>query len=458
MILYEEMIFLSTKKLDLGRDSLTKIILKYGIPSILTMWVYSLYTIVDGIFIGKFLGAKEIASVNIVMPFVNFSFALGIMVAVGGGTIIAIRLGENNPKEANRIYSLSTQVFMVLGGLFGSLGIFFPKYMVRILGANDVIADSSASYLFIISFFTLFYLLSYGFEIFIRIEGNPAYSMVCNMAGAVINIVLDYVFIVHFHWGIQGAAFATGMAQLGTALSLWWYLIFRAKKLKFKFTKFDLKAVGALCFNGSSEFLTEIATGIVIMAFNINIMRMIGEKGVSAFGIIGYISTLVTMTMIGFSQGLQPIISYNYGAEKYDRIKKILKIGIGAVAVLGISFYLTVNYFSYDIISMFVKNDKTLFALTKEAVNIYSFTYILMGINIIISAYFTAIEDAMISAVLSILRGIIFINTLLYLCPLIFDTKGIWLSAPVNEMITLIFSALIFMTIGMKRIAVQKIK
>ncbi len=458
MILYEEMIFLSTKKLDLGRDSLTKIILKYGIPSILTMWVYSLYTIVDGIFIGKFLGAKEIASVNIVMPFVNFSFALGIMVAVGGGTIIAIRLGENNPKEANRIYSLSTQVFMVLGGLLGSLGIFFPKYMVRILGANDVIADSSASYLFIISFFTLFYLLSYGFEIFIRIEGNPAYSMVCNMAGAVINIVLDYVFIVHFHWGIQGAAFATGMAQLGTALSLWWYLIFRAKKLKFKFTKFDLKAVGALCFNGSSEFLTEIATGIVIMAFNINIMRMIGEKGVSAFGIIGYISTLVTMTMIGFSQGLQPVISYNYGAEKYDRIKKILKIGIGAVAVLGISFYLTVNYFSYDIISMFVKNDKTLFALTKEAVNIYSFTYILMGINIIISAYFTAIEDAMISAVLSILRGIIFINTLLYLCPLIFDTKGIWLSAPVNEMITLIFSALIFMTIGMKRIAVQKIK
>lgn len=458
MILYEEMIFLSTKKLDLGRDSLTKIILKYGIPSILTMWVYSLYTIVDGIFIGKFLGAKEIASVNIVMPFVNFSFALGIMVAVGGGTIIAIRLGENNPKEANRIYSLSTQVFMVLGGLLGSLGIFFPKYMVRILGANDVIANSSASYLFIISFFTLFYLLSYGFEIFIRIEGNPAYSMVCNMAGAVINIVLDYVFIVHFHWGIQGAALATGMAQLGTALSLWWYLIFRAKKLKFKFTKFDLKAVGALCFNGSSEFLTEIATGIVIMAFNINIMRMIGEKGVSAFGIIGYISTLVTMTMIGFSQGLQPVISYNYGAEKYDRIKKILKIGIGAVAVLGISFYLTVNYFSYDIISMFVKNDKTLFALTKEAVNIYSFTYILMGINIIISAYFTAIEDAMISAVLSILRGIIFINTLLYLCPLIFDTKGIWLSAPVNEMITLIFSTLIFMTIGMKRIAVQKIK
>lgn len=448
---------MNTAKLDLGRDSLTKIILKYGIPSILTMWVYSLYTIVDGIFIGKFLGANEIASVNIVMPYVNFSFALGIMVAVGGGTIIAIRLGENNPEEANRIYSLSTQFFMVLGGLLGSLGIFFPKHMVRFLGANDVIADNAASYLFIISFFTLFYLLAYGFEIFIRIEGNPAYSMICNLAGAIINIVLDYIFIVHFHWGIEGAALATGMAQFGTAFSLWWYLFFRAKKLKFKFTKFDFKAIGALCFNGSSEFLTEIATGIVIMAFNINIMRMIGEKGVSAFGIIGYISTLVTMTMIGFSQGLQPVISYNYGAEKYERIKKILKIGIAVVAVLGIGFYTMINFFVYDIISMFVKNDQILFDLTKEAVNIYSFTYILMGINIIISAYFTAIEDALISAVLSILRGIIFINTLLYLCPIIFDTKGIWLSAPVNEMVTLVFSILIFMTIGMKRIAAEKI-
>ena len=448
-------------KLDLGRDSLTKIILKYGIPSIFTMWIYSLYTIVDGIFIGKYLGAKEIAAVNIVMPYVNISFALGIMIAVGGGTIIAIRLGEGDLKEANRIYSLSTQFFMVLGGLLGTLGVFFPRQMVKILGANDVIIDSAEKYLFIISFFTIFYLLSYGFEIFIRIEGNPAYSMLCNLAGAIINIVLDYIFIVHLHWGIGGAALATGMAQLGTALSLGGYLAFKAKKLKFRFTKFDFRAIGALCFNGSSEFLTEIATGIVIMAFNINIMRMIGEKGVSAFGIIGYISTLVTMTMIGFSQGLQPIISYNYGAEKYKRIKKVLKIGIGTVTILGVMFYLTINFFAHDIISMFVKNDENLFVITKEAVRIYSFTYILMGINIIISAYFTAIEDALISAVLSILRGIIFINTLLYIFPLIFDSRGIWMSAPANEVITLVFSFIIFSTIGIKRInerAAQTVK
>ena len=439
-------------KLDLGKDSLTKIILKYGIPSILTMWIYSLYTIVDGIFIGKFLGANEIAAINIVIPYTNISFALGIMIAVGAGTIIAIRLGEKNSKEANRIYSLAIQFFMVLGGFLGIMGIFFSRQIVTLLGANNIIINSSEKYLFIISFFTVFYLLSYGLEIFIRIEGNPAYSMVCNFAGAIINIVLDYVFIVHFHWGISGAAIATGMAQFGTALSLAWHLAFKAKKLKFNFVKFDLKSIGAITFNGSSEFLTEIATGIVIMAFNINIMRMIGEKGVSAFGIIGYISTLVTMTMIGFSQGLQPIISYNYGAEKYDRIKKVLKIGVTTVIVLGVLFYLTINFFSENIISMFVKNDENLFAITKEAITLYSFTYVLMGINIIISSYFTAIEDALISAVLSILRGIIFINILLYLFPVVFNSRGIWLSAPVNEIITLVFSFIIFSTIGIKRI------
>lgn len=440
------------KKTSLGKDSLTKLIIKYAVPSIISMWIYSLYLIIDGMFIGKFLGANELAAVNIVMPYVNASFALGIMVAVGGGTLIAIRLGEGDRKEANRIYSLSIQTFIVLGSVLGFFGIFFPKQLVRLLGANDVVVGSAEKYLFIVSFFTLFYLLAYGFAIFTRIDGSPTYSMLCDLAGAVINIVLDYFFIVKFNWGIAGAAIATGMAQFGTAFALWIHLAFRAKRLKFRPTKFVIKDMNTICFNGSSEFLTEIATGIVIMAFNINIMKMIGEKGVSAFGIIGYISTLVTMTMIGFSQGLQPIVSYSYGAEKFNNIKRTLKIGLATVIVFGVIFYLGINFFADDIISIFVKSDKKLFAITKDAISIYSFTYIVMGLNIIISSYFTAIEDALISAILSVLRGVIIINMLLYVFPSIFSSKGIWLSAPVNEILTLAISLGVFFTVGRERI------
>lgn len=427
-------------------ENLFKLIFKYGVPSILTMWIFSLYTIVDGIFIGKFLGAKNLAAVNIVMPYVNFSFAIGIMVAVGSSTMIAIQLGAGEDKKALKSYSTSLQLFMIFSLILSSIGIFFPEKAVQILGANDIILEEATTYLFYLSFFTLFYMLSYGFESFVRIEGSPNYSLLCILGGAIMNIVLDYFLIVILGMGIKGAAIATGAAQMTTALMLGYYLLFKAKKLKYTFIKFNLKTIGSILYNGSSEFLTEMATGVVIMAFNINIMTIIGSDGISAFSVISYVSTLVTMTMIGFSQGLQPIISFNYGAQANKRVLKLLKIGTFIVFSLGIFFFLLINIFADELVSIFIKEDKALFFLTKEAIIYYSFTYILMGINIIISSYFTAIENAFISSILSVLRGLIFINILLFLLPEIFNTKGIWLSAPINEAIMLLISTLFFLS------------
>jgi len=439
-------------KLDLGKDSLTRIIFKYGCPSVITMWIFSLYTIVDGTFIGRYLGTKEIAAVNIVMPYVNLSFALGIMIAIGSSTIIAINLGEGNKEKANQIYSLSLELLFIFGSFLGTLGVLFPKKIVRLLGANDVILNDAATYLSYLSFFTLFYLLSYGFEVFVRIEGCPAYSMLCLFVGAILNIFLDYYFILHLHWGIKGAALATGIAQFGTAFFLLLYLVLHSKKLKFIPTKVTLKNSLNICYKGFSEFITETATGIVIMAFNIIIMKIMGEKGVSAFGIIGYISTLVTMTMIGFSQGIQPVISYNYGALKFERIKKILKIELTTVILLGIIFYIFINTYVGNIISIFINGDRTIYNITKKAINIYSFTYLLVGVNIVISSFFTAIENSFISSILSALRGFILINILLYTFPNMFNELGIWMSAPTNELLTLIISISIFITIGLKSI------
>ncbi len=432
-------------------ENLFKLIFKYGVPSILTMWIFSLYTIVDGIFIGKFLGAKSLAAVNIVMPYVNFSFAIGIMVAVGSSTMIAIQLGSGEDKKALKSYSTSLQLFMIFSSILSLIGI-FPEKVVRILGANDIILEEATTYLFYLSFFTLFYMLSYGFESFVRIEGSPNYSLLCILGGAIMNIVLDYFLIVILDMGIKVEAIATGAAQMTTALMLGYYLLFKAKKLRYTFTKFNLKTIGSILYNGSSEFLTEMATGVVIMAFNINIMAIIGNDGISAFSVISYISTLVTMTMIGFSQGLQPIISFNYGAQSNKRVLKILKIGTITVFSLGIFFFFIINMFANELVSIFIKENKELFILTKEAVIYYSFTYILMGINIIISSYFTAVEDAFISSILSVLRGLIFINILLFLLPGIFNTKGIWLSAPVNELIMLVISSIFFIKSGYKKI------
>lgn len=439
-------------KLDLGKDSLAKIIFKYGCPSVITMWIFSLYTIIDGTLIGRYLGSEKIAAVNIVMPYINLSFALGIMIAIGSSTIISVHLGKNNFEDANKIYSLSLKLLFLFGISLGTLGIFFPRKIVLALGANEIIVNDSSTYLFYISFFTLFYLLSYGFEVFVRIEGSPSYSMICLSIGAILNIFLDYYFIKILNLGIKGAALATGIAQFGTSLSLFAYLFFFSKKLKFVHTKLNFKNSITICCKGMSEFITEIATGIIVMTFNIIIIKAMGEKGVSAFGIVGYISTLVTMTMIGFSQGIQPIISYNYGAHNFDRIKKILKIELTTVFILGISFYLFINTYTTNIISVFIKNDLGVSLIAKKAINIYSFSYLLMGLNIIITSFFTAIEDPFISSSLSTLRGFIFINILLYTFPTFLSDKGIWLSAPTNELFTLIISIFIFLTVGLKKI------
>lgn len=431
-------------KENLLEDNLIKLTMRYGVPSILTMWIFSLYTIVDGIFIGKFLGSTSLGAVNIVMPYVNFSFALGIMIAIGSSTMISVQLGAKNEKLAKEIYSMSIKLFVIFGGLLSLLGILFSKKIVIFLGANNILIEEASQYLFYLSFFTLFYLLSYGLECFVRIEGQQKYSLISLILGAIINILLDYILIVQFNMGIKGAAIATGFAQLTTASMLWGVLIFKGKKLKYIKNKLKKKRIFTILYNGSSEFLTEIATGIVLMAFNLYIMKFIGNEGLSAFGIIGYISTLVTMTMIGFSQGIQPIISFNYGGKNYKRIFNLLKLGLTILFLLGGLFYILVNLFAHDLIILFSKDNEKLYFITKEAIKYYSFTYILMGINIMISSYFTAIENAFISSVLSLLRGIIFINLLLFILPKFFLIKGIWISAWVNELIIIGFSFYFF--------------
>lgn len=425
-------------------QSIIKLIMKYGIPSILTMLIFSLYTIVDGIFIGEFLGSQALSAVNIVMPYVNFSFAIGVMIAVGSSTMIAIQLGSGHETKALNSYSISLQLFVLFGVFLSGIGIFFSEKVVKILGANNEILKNADTYLFYLSFFTIFYILSYGLESFVRIEGSPHYSLLCIFGGACMNIFLDYLLIVVFKLGIRGAAIATGSAQMITALMLGYFLVFKAKKLKYSPIKFKFTVIKEILYNGSSEFLTELATGITVMAFNLTIIKIVGNSGVAAFSVISYISTVVTMTMIGFSQGLQPIISYNYGAKAYLRVLKVLRIAFSCVLIFGTFFFLVTNIFLDKLIYIFIRDEQELFILTRKAVSYYSFTYILMGVNILISSYFTAIENAGISCILSVLRGIISINILLFILPKIIGINGIWLSAFINEFILIFISGIFF--------------
>lgn len=311
--------------------------------------------------------------------------------------------------------------------------------VINFLGGGGNLYPYVKDYLSVIILFCVCYMTGYALEIYIKVDGNPVYPTLCVITGGVVNILLDYIFVVIFHWGIKGAAFATGLSQVTTTSLLFYYIFFRTKRIKFVKIKYSLLNLLKIMKVGFAEFLAEVSTGISIFVFNLVILKNLGEKGVSAFGIIGYISSFITMTMIGFNQGVQPILSFNLGAKEHKKIFEIIKNSFFILGVLGVFFYTLINIFSANIVSIFL-NDVEDINLTKKALTTYSFAYLICGFNIFSAGYFTAVDMVKISTIITMLRGILLLVLFILILPMFLGTTGIWITMFVTEEITLIFS------------------
>ncbi len=311
--------------------------------------------------------------------------------------------------------------------------------VINFLGGGGNLYPYVKDYLSVIILFCVCYMTGYALEIYIKVDGNPVYPTLCVIIGGVVNILLDYIFVVIFHWGIKGAAFATGLSQVTTTSLLFYYIFFRTKRIKFVKIKYSFLNLLKIMKVGFAEFLAEVSTGISIFVFNLVILKNLGEKGVSAFGIIGYISSFITMTMIGFNQGVQPILSFNLGAKEHKKIFEIIKNSFFILGVLGIFFYTLINIFSANIVSIFL-NDVEDINLTKKALTTYSFAYLICGFNIFSAGYFTAVDMVKISTIITMLRGILLLVLFILILPIFLGTTGIWITMFVTEEITLIFS------------------
>lgn len=311
--------------------------------------------------------------------------------------------------------------------------------VINFLGGGGNLYPYVKDYLSVIILFCVCYMTGYALEIYIKVDGNPVYPTLCVIIGGVVNILLDYIFVVIFHWGIKGAAFATGLSQVTTTSLLFYYIFFRTKRIKFVKIKYSLLNLLKIMKVGFAEFLAEVSTGISIFVFNLVILKNLGEKGVSAFGIIGYISSFITMTMIGFNQGVQPILSFNLGAKEHKKIFEIIKNSFFILGVLGVFFYTLINIFSANIVSIFL-NDIEDINLTKKALTTYSFAYLICGFNIFSAGYFTAVDMVKISTIITMLRGILLLVLFILILPIFLGTTGIWITMFVTEGITLIFS------------------
>ena len=432
--------------ITVDNNSMRKKFIRYLLPSVSAMWVYSLYTMVDGIFVSWGVGTTAIASVNIAMPFINFIFAISVFFATGASTLVSIALGIGNSKRANEIFTMNFIAMVVISIIIVILTLMNLEKIAIFLGANDLTIGYVKEYLQIITIFNGFFIISYCLEVFTKADGFPYLAIVGVVSSALVNIILDYLFVMRFHWGIKGAAYATGASQVIATLI---YIIhFNKKKSRLKFIKckFEFSVIKDILSIGLPDSLTECSTGVVIYIFNHVILSNIGNKGVVTYSIISYINLLVLMTMIGITQGMQPLCSFYYGREDEKAVNTLFNMSVKTIAVMSILIFAIVNIFTPQIVQIFMDKatNEELYIYSIKAIRMFSLSFIIVGYNILISGFFAAIAKPKYATIISLSRGLVIITLSLFIMTSLFGETGIWLATAVSEGISIIISLLIF--------------
>ncbi len=410
--------------------------LGYALPAVMGMLVTSLNIIIDGIFIGQGIGTDGLAAINLTYPFLGIVFGTGVMIGIGSGTIAGINLGKRNVEEANNVFSFSCMLAITISVICSVFSYALMTPLVNLLSGGaltNYVEDYLSVYMPFLPMIMLFIL----FDNFVRNDGSPKFAMMCTIAGALTNIVLDYLFIIILDYKLTGAAFATGIANSTSALLLLYYILKKSNNFSFVKPRWQKGLLSKILYNGSSEFLNEISAGVVTFIFNQILLSSVGELGVAAYSILGYIGIIVLMILIGIAIGLQPLVSFNYGAKNHDLLYKYLRMAITVAVVVSFSGYAVIFLFSNEIVSLFVKGNPGLVLFTTKAAKIFFLGFLLAGINLMISAYFTSIGDAKRSALISICRGLVFIVAFAMILPPFFGIDALWFSLPLTEILTL---------------------
>lgn len=423
--------------------SVSRTFFKFAFPSVLGLLVVSFQAIIDGIFVGNFVGPSGLAAINISMPYINLVNSIVLMIVLGGGISTSIYLGRKEKQKANEIASFTIFSMIAILGVISVLSYIFSNRIIYFLGANDNLFHSVKSYFIPMLTFSIFYNGIIFTETFARIGGKPNSVFLSCFVACVSNVVLDYFFIVKFQLGVSGAAYATVLANgLGT-LALIRYFFGGRSDIQIIKPKGSFNLLKKMLYNGSSEMLTVVSTAVVNFLFNKIIMENIGVVGISAMTIIFYVNKIVNITLFGLSQGLQPVVSYNLGAKRVDRIYKVLKVAMITGGSIGILSFGIMKLYSVPLINLFTRGEQELTNLALEAIGYFIFAYIISFVNIISSSFHTAIEKPLESAVIALLRSLVFVLIFLTILPKIFGNRGIWMAVPLAEASCLIISLLI---------------
>lgn len=418
-----------------------KKILRFTLPSIIMMIFTSIYGVVDGFFVSNYVGKTPFAAVNLIMPFLMILGAVGFMFGTGGGALIAKTMGEGKSEKANSLFSLFVYTTAVCGIIIGALGIVFIRPVASLLGAEGEMLNNCVTYGRIILIALPFFMLQYEFQSFFATAEKPQLGLVVTIAAGFTNMILDALFIAFFKWGLFGAAAAIAISQIvGGSIPLIYFFRKNSSRLKLTKCKFEKNMLLRACVNGSSELMSNISMSIVSMLYNFQLMKYVGENGVAAYGVLMYVNLFFLAAFIGYSVGAAPIIGYNYGAQNYSELKNLLKSSFTIIGIFSVCMFTLSEFLAYPIAKIFVGYDKELMNLTLNGFRIVSFLFLFAGVSIFGSAFFTALNDGLISALISFLRTLVFQVSAVLIIPIFLGINGIWLSTVTAEVMSVIIT------------------
>lgn len=421
-------------------------LLRFTSPSILMMIFTSIYSIVDGLFVSNYVGATPFAAINIVFPFLMILAAVGFMFSTGGSALIAKTLGEKNQFMANQIFSMLVYACVIFGVVVSVVALLFIKPVLMWFGVEGELMEQSLIYARILLPFIPVFMLQFMFQSFMITAERPKLGMFIIVSAGIVNMGLDALFIVYFNWGLAGAAWATVVSQIvGGVVPLLYFVCPNSSPLRLVKTKFYVGALIKSCTNGLSEFLGQISMSIVGILYNYQLLRIAGENGVVAFGVISYVNFIFLSVFIGFSIGSNPIVSYHFGAQNKEELQSLLKKNVSFVGLSAVVLTIFAEISARILASIFVGFDETLLNMTTFGFRIYAISFLFAGFNIYASAFFTALNNGIVSAVISVVRTLVCECGCVMILPMFFGLNGIWSAIIVAEIIALTVSVFLIL-------------
>lgn len=418
-----------------------KKLLRFTLPSIGMMMFTSVYGVVDGYFVSNYTGNIPFASINLIMPFLMFFSAIGFMIGSGGTALIAFYLGIGDKKRANAVFSLLTYVVIIIGIIVTIGGEIGLSKVAVLLGATDEMHPYCVSYGRIILIALVPFMLQNMFQSFLIVAEKPQLGFAITVLAGVTNIIGDYIFVAKLSMGVNGAAFATALSQcVGGIVPLIYLSLPNSSLLKLGRADRSVSSLIKAAGNGASEFVTNISLSVVSMIYNFQLMKYAGESGVSAYGVIMYVSFIFIAVFIGYSMGVAPVVGFNYGAGNHSELKNVYGKSKNIIFVTCLGMFILSEILSTPLAKLYVGYDDNLMKLTENAFRIYSVSFLIVGINIFASAFFTALNNGKVSAIISFTRTFAFQVIIVMVLPLIFGINGIWWATAVAETLALFIS------------------